>query len=187
MNQVSSPTIIVERAGSYAWSHKSWRVREEFARTVAAAVGLFASTELPLQRVLLPPVSVSLSYETFFKIISLLIRVSGPCFELHACVLQVLQLLNDPNYSVREAATYCIEVSIKFLNSQSILLYCEFLGFLVTTCLLRCATCALRHTYINENFNTSELITVLDVLKFVDLSILQNQFDELNKSTCEEI
>lgn len=50
----------MERAGSYAWSHKSWRAREEFARTVATAVGLFASTELTLQRVLLPPVSVSL-------------------------------------------------------------------------------------------------------------------------------
>ncbi|CAL5431172.1 unnamed protein product [Camellia sinensis] len=30
--------------------HKSWRVREEFARTVTLAIGLFASTELPLQR-----------------------------------------------------------------------------------------------------------------------------------------
>ncbi|MQL85358.1 hypothetical protein Taro_017888 [Colocasia esculenta] len=54
--EVSSPTIIVERAGSYAWTHKSWRVREEFARTVTSAIGLFASTELTLQRVLLPPV-----------------------------------------------------------------------------------------------------------------------------------
>ncbi|TVU29212.1 hypothetical protein EJB05_20770 [Eragrostis curvula] len=54
--EVSSPTIIVERAGNYAWTHKSWKVREEFARTVAAAVGLFASTELPLQRVLLAPI-----------------------------------------------------------------------------------------------------------------------------------
>lgn len=56
MLQVSSPTIIVERAGSYAWTHKSWRVREEFARTVTSAISLFASTELPLQRVILPPV-----------------------------------------------------------------------------------------------------------------------------------
>ncbi|CAA2934086.1 CLIP-associated isoform X1 [Olea europaea subsp. europaea] len=54
--EVSLPTIIVERAGSYAWGHKSWRVREEFARTVTSAVGLFASTELPLQRVILPPI-----------------------------------------------------------------------------------------------------------------------------------
>ncbi|KAL3517765.1 hypothetical protein ACH5RR_020354 [Cinchona calisaya] len=54
--QVSSPTIIVERAGSYAWTHKSWRVREEFARTVTSAIGLFASTELPLQRAILPPI-----------------------------------------------------------------------------------------------------------------------------------
>ncbi|GFZ20169.1 CLIP-associated protein [Actinidia rufa] len=53
--EVSSPTIIVERAGSYAWTHKSWRVREEFARTVTSAIGLFASTELPLQRAILPP------------------------------------------------------------------------------------------------------------------------------------
>jgi len=57
VSQVSSPTIIVERAGSYAWTHKSWRVREEFVRTVATAVGLFASTEISLQRVLLSPVS----------------------------------------------------------------------------------------------------------------------------------
>jgi len=56
-SQVSSPTIIVERAGNYAWTHKSWRVREEFVRTVATAVGLFASTEISLQRVLLSPVS----------------------------------------------------------------------------------------------------------------------------------
>ncbi|EPS65715.1 hypothetical protein M569_09065, partial [Genlisea aurea] len=54
--EVSSPTIIVERAGTYAWTHKSWRVREEFARTVAAATSLFSSTELPLQRAILPPV-----------------------------------------------------------------------------------------------------------------------------------
>ncbi|KAJ3706355.1 hypothetical protein LUZ61_010060 [Rhynchospora tenuis] len=54
--EVSSPTIIVERAGSFAWTNKSWRVREEFVRTVAAAVGLFASTELPLLRALLPNV-----------------------------------------------------------------------------------------------------------------------------------
>ncbi|XP_077250889.1 CLIP-associated protein-like [Tasmannia lanceolata] len=74
--EVSSPTIIVERAGNYAWTHKSWRVREEFARTVTSAIGLFASTELPLQRVLLPP---------------------------------VLQLLNDSNHGVREAANSCIE------------------------------------------------------------------------------
>ncbi|KAK4773433.1 hypothetical protein SAY87_028452 [Trapa incisa] len=74
--EVSSPTIIVERAGSYAWTHKSWRVREEFARTVTSATSLFASTELPLQRAILPP---------------------------------ILQTLNDPNHSVREAAILCIE------------------------------------------------------------------------------
>ncbi|KAJ7977123.1 CLIP-associated protein [Quillaja saponaria] len=54
--EVSSPTIIVERAGSFAWTHRSWRVREEFARTVTFAIGLFASTELPLQRAILPPI-----------------------------------------------------------------------------------------------------------------------------------
>ncbi|KAF5731403.1 CLIP-associated protein [Tripterygium wilfordii] len=54
--EVSSPTIIVERAGSYAWAHRSWRVREEFARTVTSSIGLFASTELPLQRAILPPI-----------------------------------------------------------------------------------------------------------------------------------
>ncbi|KAM7265218.1 hypothetical protein ACFE04_002901 [Oxalis oulophora] len=53
--EVSSATIIVERAGSFAWTHKSWRVREEFARTVTSAINLFASTELPLQRAVLPP------------------------------------------------------------------------------------------------------------------------------------
>ncbi|CAN6279203.1 unnamed protein product [Urochloa humidicola] len=83
--EVSSPTIIVERAGSYAWSHRSWRVREEFVRTVAAAVGLFASTELPLQRVLLSP---------------------------------VLQLMNDLNQSVRDAAILCIEEMYKNMGSQ---------------------------------------------------------------------
>ncbi|KAH7691640.1 CLIP-associating protein 1/2 [Dioscorea alata] len=83
--EVSSPTIIVERAGSYAWTHKSWRVREEFARTVATAVGLFASTEPTLQRVLLPP---------------------------------VLQLLNDSNNSVREAATTCLEEMYTHVGSQ---------------------------------------------------------------------
>lgn len=74
--EVSSPTIIVERAGSSAWAHKSWRVREEFTRTVTSAINLFSSTELPLQRAILPP---------------------------------VLQLLSDPNLSVREAAILCIE------------------------------------------------------------------------------
>ncbi|KAK4272965.1 hypothetical protein QN277_021450 [Acacia crassicarpa] len=74
--EVSSPTIIVERAGFFAWTHRSWRVREEFARTVTSAIGLFASTELTLQRAILP---------------------------------SLLQLLNDPNPGVREAAISCIE------------------------------------------------------------------------------
>jgi CLIP-associating protein 1/2 len=54
--EISSPTIILERAGSYAWCHKNWRVREEFARTIASATNLFAATVLPFQRMLLPPV-----------------------------------------------------------------------------------------------------------------------------------
>lgn len=69
ISQVSSPTIIVERAGSYAWAHKSWRVREEFVRTVATAVGLFASTELPLQRVLLSPVSLGFEMVTILLLL----------------------------------------------------------------------------------------------------------------------
>lgn len=83
--EVSSPTIIVERAGSYAWMHKSWRVREEFARTVTSAIALFASTELPLQRVILPP---------------------------------ILQMLNDSNHSVREAAVFCIEEMYAHVGPQ---------------------------------------------------------------------
>jgi hypothetical protein len=46
VSQDSSPTIIVERAKKYAWTHKSWKVPEEFVHTVAAAIGLFVSTEL---------------------------------------------------------------------------------------------------------------------------------------------
>ncbi|XP_027364185.1 CLIP-associated protein-like [Abrus precatorius] len=83
--EVSSPTIIVERAGSFAWTCKSWRVREEFARTVTSAIGLFSSTELPLQRAILPP---------------------------------ILQLLNDPNPAVREAAILCIEEMYAQAGSQ---------------------------------------------------------------------
>ncbi|KAL4587266.1 hypothetical protein LXL04_000134 [Taraxacum kok-saghyz] len=47
--RVSSPSLIVEKAGSNVWAHKSWRVGKEFARTVTSANLLFASTELPLQ------------------------------------------------------------------------------------------------------------------------------------------
>nr|GMD73114.1 CLIP-associated protein-like [Ipomoea batatas] len=83
--EVSSPTIIVERAGSYAWTHKSFKVREEFARTVTSAIGLFASTELPLQRAILP---------------------------------FILQLLNDPNPGVTEAALVCIEEMHKNVGPQ---------------------------------------------------------------------
>ncbi|KAH1136681.1 hypothetical protein AAZX31_10G040600 [Glycine max] len=83
--EVSSPTIIVERAGSFAWTSRSWRVREEFARTVTSAIGLFSSTELPLQRAILPP---------------------------------ILQLLNDLNPAVREAAILCIEEMYTQAGSQ---------------------------------------------------------------------
>ncbi|CAA0825734.1 CLIP-associated protein [Striga hermonthica] len=83
--EVSSPTIIVERAGSYAWAHRSWRVREEIARTVTSAISLFGSTELPLQRAILP---------------------------------SILQMLNDPNPGVREAATSCIEEMYTQAGSQ---------------------------------------------------------------------
>lgn len=73
-SQISSPTIIVERAGNYAWAHKNWRVREEFARTVASAINLFAAVELPFQRLLLPSVSlvkvsVSLSGVLFYTLV----------------------------------------------------------------------------------------------------------------------
>ncbi|XP_047175414.1 CLIP-associated protein-like [Vigna umbellata] len=83
--EVSSPTIIVERAGSFAWTCKSGRIREEFARTVTSAIGLFSATELPLQRAILPP---------------------------------ILQLLNDLNPAVREAATLCIEEMYSQAGSQ---------------------------------------------------------------------
>ncbi|CAM6093819.1 unnamed protein product [Calypogeia fissa] len=74
--EISSPIIIVERAGNFAWAHKNWRVREEFARSVASAINLFSAAELPFQRMLLP---------------------------------SVLQLLEDSNSSVREAAILCLE------------------------------------------------------------------------------
>ncbi|KAG0621726.1 hypothetical protein M758_3G044000 [Ceratodon purpureus] len=54
--EISSPTSIVERAGAYAWGHKNWRVREEFARTAASALNLFTAAELPFQRLILPSV-----------------------------------------------------------------------------------------------------------------------------------
>ncbi|KAL2629963.1 hypothetical protein R1flu_014649 [Riccia fluitans] len=83
--EISSPTIVVERAGNYAWAHKNWRVREEFARTVASAINLFAATELPFQRLLLP---------------------------------SVLQLLEDSNSSVRDAAMLCLEEMFRQGGSQ---------------------------------------------------------------------
>ncbi|PWA86809.1 armadillo-type fold, CLASP N-terminal domain protein [Artemisia annua] len=100
--QVSSPTLIVERAGSNAWTHKSWRVREEFAKTVTAAIGLFASTELPLQRAILPP-AFSLIVLTCKK------HTNAYTLPLSSSHEQILQMLYDPNPGVREAAILCIE------------------------------------------------------------------------------
>lgn len=81
--QVSSPTIIVERAGSFAWTCKNWRVREEFARTLTSAIGLFSSTELPLQRAILPPVcSLAFTYPFF-------------CYIVFECDLTLQKLIDD--------------------------------------------------------------------------------------------
>ncbi|KAH7835591.1 hypothetical protein Vadar_027693 [Vaccinium darrowii] len=44
------------REQGHAWTRRSWRVGEEYARTVTSAIGRFASTELPLQRAVLPPI-----------------------------------------------------------------------------------------------------------------------------------
>ena len=108
--QVSSPTIIVERAGSFAWTCKSWRVREEFARTVTSAIGLFSSTELPLQRAILPPVC-SLDFinkQSYILYSSIFWYAMLTLFNQW----QILHLLNDPNPAVREAAVLCIEVCL---------------------------------------------------------------------------
>ncbi|KAJ7546013.1 hypothetical protein O6H91_08G020200 [Diphasiastrum complanatum] len=83
--EISSPSIVVERAGSYAWMHKNWRVREEFARTAASSVSLFAATEIPLQRLLLP---------------------------------SILQLLEDSNSNVRDAAVLCLQEMYRRGESQ---------------------------------------------------------------------
>ncbi|MCE0482354.1 hypothetical protein HAX54_041041 [Datura stramonium] len=53
--QVSSPTIIVERAGPYAWMHRSFRVREEFAPRIRYISNWsFCINRAPLQRAILP-------------------------------------------------------------------------------------------------------------------------------------
>lgn len=98
----------MERAGSFAWTNRSWRVREEFVRTVAAAVGLFASTELPLLRALLPNVS---GKPQFIWNIFKLRAFCDCCNVCMICAFQILHLLNDSNQSVRDAAMSCIEVS----------------------------------------------------------------------------
>lgn len=76
----------MERAGSYAWQHKSWRVREEFARTVTSAIGLFASTELTLQRVLLPPVSLFFAWLEQITVVFVFTKKS--CFVV--CIIVVI-------------------------------------------------------------------------------------------------
>ncbi|KAJ3681669.1 hypothetical protein LUZ60_014242 [Juncus effusus] len=53
--EVSSPAIVMERAGGFAWTNESWRVREQFVRTVGSAAVLFG-TDLPLMHALLPNV-----------------------------------------------------------------------------------------------------------------------------------
>ena len=53
--QVFTPTIIVKRAWSYAWSHKNWRVREEFTQTITSAITLLPSAAMPSK----PPTSES--------------------------------------------------------------------------------------------------------------------------------
>lgn len=117
MVQVSSPTLIVERAGSNAWTHKSWRVREEFARTVTSAIGLFASTELPLQRAILPPVCCLLVFHEAFNLIVSTCKKHSNAYtlslplSLSSSYDQILHMLYDPNPGVREAAISCIEVS----------------------------------------------------------------------------
>jgi len=68
--QISSPTYIFERAGAYAWGHKNWRVREEFARTAASALNLFTAAELPFQRLILPSVCPTENAAFFFIIFS---------------------------------------------------------------------------------------------------------------------
>ncbi|KAL2945478.1 CLIP-associated protein [Bienertia sinuspersici] len=100
--EVSSPTIIVERAGSYAWEHKSWRVREEFARTVTSAINLFASTELPLQRAILPPIlhmlndPISPVREAAISCIEEMYMQIGPQFQ------EELQRHQLPSYMVKD-------------------------------------------------------------------------------------
>ena len=93
-------------------------MREEFVRTVATAVGLFASTEISLQRVLLSPVrTLSDGCCLFFLFISRFVLVC--MLHIYAIfrspkifgLVQVLQLMNDSNQSVRDAAISCIEVS----------------------------------------------------------------------------
>ncbi|KAM3368530.1 hypothetical protein ACQJBY_016815 [Aegilops geniculata] len=100
--EVSSPTIILERAGNYAWTHKSWRVREEFVLTVATAVGLFASTELLMQRVLLSPVlqlmndSIQSVREAAISCIEEMYKNMGSQFH------EELQRHNLPTYMLKE-------------------------------------------------------------------------------------
>ncbi|OMO99320.1 CLIP-associated protein [Corchorus capsularis] len=60
--EVSSPTIIVDKAGPFTWMHDSWRVREEFLRIVTSAITVFASTEF--MRAIFPHILKMLSDST---------------------------------------------------------------------------------------------------------------------------
>lgn len=60
--EVSSPTIVVERAGSVAWMDASMRVREEFVRIVTSAITVYA--EFTLMRVILPHILQMLNGST---------------------------------------------------------------------------------------------------------------------------
>eukprot|EP01018_Ginkgo_biloba_P033459 Gb_39335 [translate_table: standard] len=90
----------MERAGSYAWMHKNWRVREEFARVVASAINIFVATELSFQRSLLPSVlqlledSNSNAREAAMVCLEELYRQGGPQFrdELQQHPLRPAQL-----------------------------------------------------------------------------------------------
>ncbi|XVF29197.1 hypothetical protein REPUB_Repub15cG0099500 [Reevesia pubescens] len=60
--EVSSPTIIVDKAGPVTWMHNSLRVREEFVRIVTSAITVFASTDF--MKAILPPILQMLNDST---------------------------------------------------------------------------------------------------------------------------
>ncbi|KAL8139120.1 hypothetical protein V2J09_005121, partial [Rumex salicifolius] len=115
--EVSSPTIIVERAGSYAWEHKSWRVREEFARTVTSSIELFASTELPLLRAILPHMLNDPNHvvrEAATCCIEEMYTQMGPQF------LEELQRHQLPSYMVKDINARLERIEPKIRSSDSI-------------------------------------------------------------------